>query len=47
MSAFFRIFVGTWNIAGRTPIGNAAVDLEEWLNLKNAADIYVLGYVCK
>lgn len=41
----FRIFVGTWNVAGRSPIGSLAVDLDEWLNLKDAADIYVLGYV--
>lgn len=40
-----RIFVGTWNVAGRSPIGSLAVDLDEWLNLKDAADIYVLGYV--
>lgn len=42
---FFRIFVGTWNVAGRSPVGSLAVDLDEWLNLKNSADIYVLGYV--
>lgn len=40
----FRIFVGTWNVAGRSPVGSLAVDMDEWLNLKNAADIYVLGY---
>ncbi|CAL5185808.1 unnamed protein product [Lathyrus oleraceus] len=39
-----RIFVGTWNVAGRSPIGSLAVDLDEWLNLKNSADIYVLGF---
>lgn len=43
----FRIFVGTWNVAGRSPIGSLAVDLDEWLNLKEAADIYVLGYARK
>lgn len=37
--------MGTWNVAGRTPVGSLDVDLKEWLNLKNAADIYVLGYV--
>lgn len=37
--------MGTWNVAGRSPIGSLAVDLDEWLNLKDAADIYVLGYV--
>ncbi|CAK9170008.1 unnamed protein product [Ilex paraguariensis] len=39
-----RVFVGTWNVAGRSPIGSLAVDLDEWLNLKDAADIYVLGF---
>lgn len=36
--------MGTWNIAGRSPVGSLAFDLDEWLNIKNAADIYVLGY---
>ncbi|MCE0482474.1 hypothetical protein HAX54_041271 [Datura stramonium] len=39
-----RIFVGTWNVAGRSPVGSLAVDLDEWLNLKEAADMYVLGF---
>nr|XP_048327996.1 type IV inositol polyphosphate 5-phosphatase 7-like isoform X2 [Ziziphus jujuba var. spinosa] len=39
-----RLFVGTWNVAGKSPMGSLAVDLEEWLNLKDAADIYVLGF---
>ncbi|CAL9014515.1 unnamed protein product [Prunus brigantina] len=39
-----RVFVGTWNVAGRSPIGSLAVDLDEWLNLKDAADMYVLGF---
>lgn len=38
-----RIFVGSWNVAGRSPVGSLAVDLDEWLNLKEDADIYVLG----
>jgi phosphatidylinositol-bisphosphatase len=38
-----RIFVGTWNVAGRSPVGSLAVDVNEWLNLKDAADMYVLG----
>lgn len=41
----FRIFVGTWNVAGRSPVGSLAVDLDEWLNLKDMAEVYVLGYV--
>lgn len=44
----FRVFVGTWNVAGRSPVGSLAADLDEWLNLReDAVDIYVLGYVCK
>ncbi|KAM7508085.1 hypothetical protein LguiA_018538 [Lonicera macranthoides] len=39
-----RIFVGTWNVAGRSPVGSLAEDLDEWLNLKEDADIYVLGF---
>ncbi|XP_074288498.1 type I inositol polyphosphate 5-phosphatase 8-like [Silene latifolia] len=39
-----RIFVGTWNVGGKSPVGNLASDLEEWLNLKNSVDIYVLGF---
>ncbi|CAJ2665569.1 unnamed protein product [Trifolium pratense] len=39
-----RIFVGTWNVAGRSPVGSLDVDLDEWLNLKSSADIYVLGF---
>lgn len=37
--------MGTWNVAGRSPVGSLDVDLDEWLNLRDAADIYVLGYV--
>ncbi|KAL3526469.1 hypothetical protein ACH5RR_011125 [Cinchona calisaya] len=42
-----RVFVGTWNVAGRSPVDSLAVDLDEWLNLKetgHTADIYVLGF---
>ncbi|GAB4832206.1 hypothetical protein Ancab_006223 [Ancistrocladus abbreviatus] len=39
-----RLFVGTWNVAGRSPVCSLAADLDEWLNLKNAVDIYVLGF---
>ncbi|KAG6398274.1 hypothetical protein SASPL_139729 [Salvia splendens] len=39
-----RVFVGTWNVAGRSPVGSLAVHLDEWLNIRNdAVDIYVLG----
>ncbi|CAL1357876.1 unnamed protein product [Linum trigynum] len=39
-----RVFIGTWNVGGKSPVGNLTVDLDEWLNLKEAADIYVLGF---
>ncbi|XVF14184.1 hypothetical protein REPUB_Repub09cG0035300 [Reevesia pubescens] len=39
-----RIFVGTWNVAGRSPVGSLAVDLDEWLKPQDAADMYVLGF---
>ncbi|KAH6759555.1 hypothetical protein C2S52_022925 [Perilla frutescens var. hirtella] len=40
-----RVFVGTWNVAGRSPVGSLAVHLDEWLNLRDdAVDIYVLGF---
>ncbi|KAH9614637.1 hypothetical protein KSS87_011097 [Heliosperma pusillum] len=39
-----RIFVGTWNVGGKSPVGSLAADLEEWLNLKSSVDIYVLGF---
>lgn len=45
LSLYSRIFVGTWNVAGRSPVGSLAVDLDEWLNPQDAADMYVLGYV--
>ncbi|KAB5516280.1 hypothetical protein DKX38_026928 [Salix brachista] len=34
------IFVGAWNVAGRSPFGSLAVDVSEWLNLKDAADMF-------
>ncbi|KAK9682474.1 hypothetical protein RND81_10G076300 [Saponaria officinalis] len=39
-----RVFVGTWNVGGKSPVGSLAADLEEWLNLKSSVDIYVLGF---
>ncbi|MFQ6668352.1 hypothetical protein Gotur_034025, partial [Gossypium turneri] len=41
---WLRIFVGTWNVDGRAPVGSLAVDLEEWLKPQDAVDIYVLGF---
>ncbi|XP_042497844.1 type I inositol polyphosphate 5-phosphatase 4-like [Macadamia integrifolia] len=40
----FRVFVGTWNVAGRSPGESLVVDLDDWLNLKEAPDIYVIGF---
>ncbi|KAJ6740662.1 TYPE IV INOSITOL POLYPHOSPHATE 5-PHOSPHATASE 7-LIKE [Salix purpurea] len=42
-----RIFVGAWNVVGRSPVGSLAVDVSDWLNLKDAADMYVLGLVSR
>ncbi|GKA21012.1 type I inositol polyphosphate 5-phosphatase 4-like protein [Tanacetum coccineum] len=44
MTNELRIFVATWNVAGRSPVGSLAFDLDEWLNVKESADIYVLGF---
>lgn len=38
-----RMFVGTWNVGGKTP--HDGVSVNEWLKTKEQADIYVLGYV--
>ncbi|KAF8396984.1 hypothetical protein HHK36_018622 [Tetracentron sinense] len=35
-----RVFVGTWNVAGRSPVGN----LDDWFILKDANNIYALRY---
>lgn len=32
-------------MGGKSPVGSLAADLDEWLNLKNSVDIYVLGWV--
>lgn len=37
-----RLLVGTWNVAGRTPPPH--LELHEWLEINNPADIYVLGF---
>ena len=37
-----RIFVATWNVAGKSPPGY--LNLEDWLHASPPADIYVLGY---
>ncbi|XP_074373694.1 type I inositol polyphosphate 5-phosphatase 8-like [Apium graveolens] len=39
-----RVFLGTWNVAGRSPVESLAVDLDKWLNIKEGVDIYVLGF---
>ncbi|KAJ0988051.1 hypothetical protein J5N97_006407 [Dioscorea zingiberensis] len=36
-----RICVGTWNVAGKLPPDD--LDIEEWLDMDEPADIYVLG----
>ncbi|KAH6807314.1 DNAse I-like superfamily protein [Perilla frutescens var. frutescens] len=37
-----RMFVGTWNVGGKTP--NDDLNLNDWLKTKTQADIYVLGF---
>lgn len=37
-----RIFVGTWNVGGRTP--NNTLNLEDFLQVEGSSDLYVLGY---
>ncbi|KAJ7536943.1 hypothetical protein O6H91_12G089500 [Diphasiastrum complanatum] len=39
---YHRIFVGTWNVAGNPPLND--LDVEQWLNVKELADVYVLGF---
>lgn len=36
-----RVCVGTWNVGGKLPSDD--IDIEEWLNINEPADIYVLG----
>ncbi|KAG0502369.1 hypothetical protein HPP92_002441 [Vanilla planifolia] len=36
-----RLCVGTWNVGGKVP--NHDLDIEEWLDTEDPADIYVLG----
>ncbi|CAN6471300.1 unnamed protein product [Victoria cruziana] len=37
-----RMFVGTWNVGGKTP--NWGLNLKDWLSAQSPADIYVLGF---
>ncbi|GMH09248.1 hypothetical protein Nepgr_011089 [Nepenthes gracilis] len=37
-----RVTIGTWNVAGRLPYDDLEID--EWLCMKEPADIYVLGF---
>ncbi|XP_031123416.1 type I inositol polyphosphate 5-phosphatase 4-like [Ipomoea triloba] len=38
----YRIFVATWNVAGKSPPSNLSLD--NWLHTSPLADIYVLGF---
>ncbi|XP_009781035.1 type I inositol polyphosphate 5-phosphatase 4 isoform X1 [Nicotiana sylvestris] len=38
----YRIFVATWNVAGKSPPSN--LNLDDWLHTSPPADIYVLGF---
>ncbi|XP_072968210.1 type IV inositol polyphosphate 5-phosphatase 3-like isoform X1 [Typha angustifolia] len=37
-----RVCVGTWNVGGRRPTDD--LDIQEWLETEELADIYVLGF---
>eukprot|EP00250_Pteridium_aquilinum_P004860 c15048_g3_i1 orf=355-1251(+) len=37
-----RLFVGTWNVAGKTPTDEWV--MQEWLGSQEPADIYVIGF---
>ncbi|KAL6840561.1 hypothetical protein ACP4OV_030371 [Aristida adscensionis] len=37
-----RICAGTWNVAGKLP--PADLDIQEWLDMEEPADIYVIGF---
>ncbi|KAJ9675485.1 hypothetical protein PVL29_024419 [Vitis rotundifolia] len=37
-----RICIGTWNVGGKLP--SEDLDIDEWLDIDNPADIYVLGF---
>ncbi|KAH7520628.1 hypothetical protein FEM48_Zijuj08G0165100 [Ziziphus jujuba var. spinosa] len=38
----FRMFVGTWNVGGKTP--NIDLNLEDFLQAEGSSDIYILGF---
>ncbi|KAF0933041.1 hypothetical protein E2562_013795 [Oryza meyeriana var. granulata] len=38
----YRVFVGTWNVAGKPP--NSNINLEDFLQIEGLPDIYVLGF---
>ncbi|KAL8132982.1 hypothetical protein AgCh_008447 [Apium graveolens] len=37
-----RVCAGTWNVGGELPTGD--LNIEEWLDMREPADIYVLGF---
>ncbi|KAF5960104.1 hypothetical protein HYC85_001313 [Camellia sinensis] len=38
-----RVTIGTWNVAGRLPYDDLEID--DWLCMKEPADIYILGFI--
>lgn len=38
-----RFFVATWNVGGKSP--SHGLNLEDFLQVESASDIYILGYV--
>ncbi|KAI4382065.1 hypothetical protein MLD38_008073 [Melastoma candidum] len=38
----YRVFVGTWNVGGRTP--TSSLNLEDFLQVEGSTDLYVFGF---
>ncbi|KAL9245731.1 hypothetical protein vseg_019349 [Gypsophila vaccaria] len=38
----YRIFVGTWNVGGRTP--TSELNLDDFLHVEGSSDIYIVGF---
>ncbi|KAK1262710.1 Type I inositol 1,4,5-trisphosphate 5-phosphatase 2 [Acorus gramineus] len=38
----YRVMIGTWNVAGKSPYSDLEID--EWLRTKEPADMYVIGF---
>lgn len=43
VETYYRVMIGTWNVAGRVPHDD--LDVEEWLSTEDSADMYIIGLV--